>query len=42
MLQTQTRKDRFTLLKKNLSTFWGVYRENTMGIAGLVILLFFT
>lgn len=41
MLQTQTRKDRFTLLKKNLSTFWGVYRENTMGIAGLVILLFF-
>jgi len=41
MLQTQTRKDRFTLLKKNLSTFWGVYSEKTMGIAGLVILLFF-
>jgi peptide/nickel transport system permease protein len=41
MLQTKKRKDRFTLLRKNLASFWGVYRENTMGIIGLVILIFF-
>ena len=41
MLQTLVRQDRLTLLKKNLSGFWAVYRENKMGIAGLAILLFF-
>lgn len=41
MLQTQTKKDRFKLLRKNLASFWGIYRENTMGLAGLAILIFF-
>lgn len=41
MLQTKKRNDRFALMKKNLVSFWGVYSENTMGLVGLVILLFF-
>ncbi len=41
MLQIVNRKDRFILLKKNLASFWGIYRRNTMGIAGLVILVCF-
>ncbi len=41
MLQTQTKKDRVTLLKKNVASFWAVYRENTMGLVGLAILVFF-
>lgn len=40
-MQTKKRKDRFALMKKNLASFWGVYRENAMGIVGLIILLFF-
>lgn len=35
-------KDSLTLLKKNLSSFWEIYRQNTMGLIGLVILVFFT
>ncbi len=35
------KKDSFTLLKKNLVSFWSIYRRNTMGLIGLVILTFF-
>lgn len=35
------KKDSFTLLKKNLASFWSIYRRNTMGLIGLVILAFF-
>lgn len=40
-MRTKKRKDRLALLKKNLASFWGVYRGNAMGVAGAVILLFF-
>lgn len=35
------KKDSFALWKKNLSSFWAIYRQNTMGLIGLVILLIF-
>jgi peptide/nickel transport system permease protein len=35
------RKDGFILLKKNLASFWDIYRCNPMGLIGLGILLFF-
>ncbi len=40
-MRTKKRKDRLALLKKNLASFWGVYRGNAMGVAGAAILLFF-
>lgn len=36
------KKDLLTLWKKNLASFWSIYRQNTMGLIGLIILLFFT
>jgi peptide/nickel transport system permease protein len=36
-----SQKDSVILLKKNLSSFWAIYRQNTMGLIGLVILIFF-
>ncbi len=35
-------KDNLRLLKKNLRSFWDIYRQNTMGLIGLCILCFFT
>ena len=36
-----SKKDSFALFKKNLSSFWSIYRQNSMGLIGLVILIFF-
>ncbi|MGM0689366.1 MAG: ABC transporter permease [Bacillota bacterium] len=36
------KKDLLTLWKKNLASFWSIYRQNAMGLIGLIILLFFT
>ncbi len=35
------KKDTFALWKKNLSSFWSIYRQNSMGLIGMVILLIF-
>jgi len=35
------KKDTLILLKKNLLSFWEIYRRNTMGLIGVFILLFF-
>ena len=36
-----SKKDSFALFKKNFSSFWSIYRQNTMGLIGLAILTFF-
>jgi peptide/nickel transport system permease protein len=36
-----SKKDSFTLFKKNLGSFWSIYRQNSMGLIGFAILLFF-
>ena len=35
------KNDSFTLWKKNLVSFWSIYRQNSMGLIGLAILVFF-
>lgn len=35
------KRDTFALLKKNMTSFWSIYRQNSMGLIGLVILLIF-
>ena len=35
------KKDSLILWKKNLVSFWSIYRQNTMGLIGLFILIFF-
>ncbi|MEW5784003.1 MAG: ABC transporter permease [Bacillota bacterium] len=35
------RKDGLVLFKKNMASFWGIYRRNSMGLIGLAILLLF-
>ncbi|MDW7728498.1 MAG: ABC transporter permease [Dethiobacteria bacterium] len=35
------KRDNFALLKKNMTSFWSIYRQNSMGLIGLVILLVF-
>ncbi len=35
------KKDNLVLLKKNLASFWSIYRQNTMGLIGLAILVVF-
>lgn len=35
------KKDTFILWKRNFVSFWSIYRRNTMGLIGLVILAFF-
>ena len=34
-------KESLALLKKNLSSFWEIYRRNTMGLIGFFILVFY-
>jgi peptide/nickel transport system permease protein len=36
-----SKKDSFALFKKNFSSFWSIYRQNSMGLIGLAILIFF-
>lgn len=36
-----SKQDSFILFKKNFSSFWSIYRQNTMGLIGLAILIFF-
>ncbi len=36
-----SKKDSFTLFKKNFASFWSIYRQNSMGLIGLAILVFF-
>ncbi|MDZ4133388.1 MAG: ABC transporter permease [Dethiobacteria bacterium] len=36
-----SKNDSFALFKKNISSFWSIYRQNSMGLIGLVILIFF-
>ena len=36
-----SKKDSFALFKKNLSSFWSIYRQNSMGLIGLAILILF-
>lgn len=36
------KKDSIALWKKNFASFWEIYRQNTMGLIGFVILLTFT
>ncbi len=38
MISAVTKKDTLALWKKNLLSFWSIYRQNTMGLIGLVIL----
>lgn len=35
------KKDSIVLFRKNLSSFWSIYRQNSMGLIGLAILTFF-
>ncbi|HED24008.1 MAG TPA: ABC transporter permease [Firmicutes bacterium] len=41
MEHTHIKKESWLLWKKNLTSFWSIYRQNTMGLIGLGILLFF-
>lgn len=36
-----SKKDSLALWKKNFASFWSIYRQNTMGLVGLIILVFF-
>ncbi len=36
-----SKNDSFALFKKNISSFWSIYRQNSMGLIGLAILIFF-
>ena len=35
------KKDSIDIFKKNFSSFWSIYRQNSMGLIGLAILIFF-
>ena len=41
MNEAMIKNDSLTLWKKNLMSFWEIYRQNSMGLIGLVILLIF-
>lgn len=41
MLSLALNKDALVLFKKNLASFWEIYRRNTMGLIGLISLFFF-
>jgi peptide/nickel transport system permease protein len=36
-----SKNDSLALFKKNFSSFWSIYRQNSMGLIGLAILVFF-
>ena len=42
MQNTAVKNERLALWRKNLSGFWSIYSQNSMGLIGLAILIFFS
>jgi len=42
MQNSAVKNERLALWKKNISGFWSIYSQNSMGLIGLAILIFFT